>query len=152
MSYMTLSLQEKTFFTLFILFAHIRQHCFPKYLRGRMHGRSPTSNFGGPSPQSPLGFRAWMQQNSRCFFATLCGPAVLRRKWCWHAVREEGREVVRGRDGWRNYTRRQGWTSRSRIEAYGEERPRRSLGFNEPMAQVDKVKTLGVSIRHLFRL
>ena len=52
-SYITLSSQEKPFF---LLFSYFRAHpttLLLKILGGRMHGPSPTSNFGGPSPQSP---------------------------------------------------------------------------------------------------
>src|SRR6218665_3328968 len=63
MTHMTLSSEEKplfqkeflydTFFTLFVL-SHIRRTTLLlKILGGRMHGPSPTSNFGGPSPKFP---------------------------------------------------------------------------------------------------
>src|SRR6218665_4042313 len=55
-SYMTLSSQEKHFFYSFHTFAHIRQHYFSKYWGGRMHGPSPTSNFGGTVPPAPPRF------------------------------------------------------------------------------------------------
>src|SRR6218665_2554022 len=38
-------------------FARIRQHYTSLNIGGPMHGPSPTSNFGGPSPHSPLGLR-----------------------------------------------------------------------------------------------
>ena len=48
---------DDTFFYSVRTFARIRQHYFSKYWGGRMHGPSPTSNFGGPSFQFPLGLR-----------------------------------------------------------------------------------------------
>src|SRR6218665_187253 len=39
-----------TFFTLFVLFARLRQHCFSKYWGDQCMGRPPTSNFGGDRP------------------------------------------------------------------------------------------------------
>src|SRR6218665_1710398 len=56
-SYTTLSSQEKPLFYSFHTFAHIQQHYFSKYWGDECMGRTPTSNFGGPSPQFPLGFR-----------------------------------------------------------------------------------------------
>src|SRR6218665_429926 len=66
MSYMTLTSQQKPlfqkiipfmtpFFTLFVLFAHLRQHCFSKYWGGtNAWDVPPISNFGGDRPpQSP---------------------------------------------------------------------------------------------------
>src|SRR6218665_1178850 len=70
MSYMTLSSQEQplfqkrinSFMTLFLLCSYFRAHpttLLLKILEERMHGPSPISNLGGPSPQSPLGIRPW---------------------------------------------------------------------------------------------
>src|SRR6218665_3166262 len=63
MPYTTLSTQEKPLFqkeflnkTIFYSvhpFAHIQQHHFSKYWGDQCIGHPPTSNFGGPSPQSP---------------------------------------------------------------------------------------------------
>src|SRR6218665_1905250 len=50
--------EKNSFMTLFYsgrTFARIRQHYFSKYWGDGCMGRTPTSNFGGPSPQSPLG-------------------------------------------------------------------------------------------------
>src|SRR6218665_468587 len=47
-----------TFFTLFVLFARLRQHCFSKYWGGPMHGTSPHLKlWGRPSPPVPPGLR-----------------------------------------------------------------------------------------------
>src|SRR6218665_105777 len=47
-----------TFFTLFVLFARLRQHCFSKYWGDQCMGRPPTSNFGGDRPPPvPPGLR-----------------------------------------------------------------------------------------------
>src|SRR6218665_3604069 len=51
--------EENSFMTLFLFCSYFRAHpttLLLKILGGRMHGPSPTSNFGGPSP-SPLGLR-----------------------------------------------------------------------------------------------
>src|SRR6218665_3028038 len=43
-----------TFFTLFVLFARLRQHCFSKYWGGPMHGTSPPpQTLGETVPPSP---------------------------------------------------------------------------------------------------
>src|SRR6218665_2700605 len=55
--YMTISSQEKHNFHSVHAFTHIRQHYFSKYWGGPMHGRSPTSTFGGTVPPVPLGLR-----------------------------------------------------------------------------------------------
>src|SRR6218665_845601 len=47
----------KTFFYAVRTFARIRQHYFSKYWEDGCMGSPPTSNLGGPSPQSPLGLR-----------------------------------------------------------------------------------------------
>src|SRR6218665_2829490 len=41
------------FSTLFVLYTHIRQALLLKILGGRIHGPSPTSNFGGSPPSPP---------------------------------------------------------------------------------------------------
>jgi len=41
-------------------FARIRQHCFSKYWRRRMHGPSLTSNFWGTVPPVPPRSRPWI--------------------------------------------------------------------------------------------
>jgi len=45
--------KKNTFFYSIHTFARNQQHYFSKYWEGRMHRPSPTSNFGGPSLQSP---------------------------------------------------------------------------------------------------
>src|SRR6218665_3273799 len=57
------TLSEKNFFmTPFLLCSYFRAHptkLLLKILGGRMHRPSPTSNLGGPFPQSPLALRPW---------------------------------------------------------------------------------------------
>src|SRR6218665_3521685 len=45
--------KKNTYFYSFHTFLHIRQCYFSKYWGGRMHGPSPTSNFGGTVPPVP---------------------------------------------------------------------------------------------------
>jgi|SRR6218665_645034 len=95
MSYMTLSSQEKItiseknslmtpFFTLFVLSRASDNIILLKILGGRMHGPSPHLKFlGGPSPQSPLGFRPWadtilVKYGKNNMGQTQHGPS----KWC----------------------------------------------------------------------
>src|SRR6218665_640362 len=55
---------------LFLLFSYFRAHpttLLLKILGGRMHGPSPPQTLGGPSPQSPLGFRPCMS----CFMTII---------------------------------------------------------------------------------
>ena len=54
MSYMSLSSQEKHLFLLFSYFPAHPTTLLLKILGGRMHGPSPTSNFGGTVPPVPL--------------------------------------------------------------------------------------------------
>src|SRR6218665_2217568 len=56
MSYMTISSQEKHNFSLCSYF-HAHPTTLLKILGGQSMGGPPTLNFGGPSPQSPLGLR-----------------------------------------------------------------------------------------------
>src|SRR6218665_1844006 len=59
MSYMTISSQEKHNFSLCSCFHAHPTTLLLKILGGPMHGRSPTSNFGGTVPPVPLGPRPW---------------------------------------------------------------------------------------------
>jgi len=50
----------------------------------------------------------WGQQHRRYSLATWCEQTVWKRRWCWHAEREEEREAAPLRGGWRIYARCQG--------------------------------------------
>src|SRR6218665_3426514 len=53
-----------TFFYSVRIFARMRQlTLLLQILGGRMHGPSPTSNFGGTVPPAPLGLRPWIEQS-----------------------------------------------------------------------------------------
>src|SRR6218665_1066665 len=56
MLYMTISSQENHHFSLFSYFRAHPTTLLLKILGGRMHGPSPTSNFGGTVPPSPPRF------------------------------------------------------------------------------------------------
>src|SRR6218665_688153 len=63
--YMTISSQEKHNFHSVHAFTHIRQHYFSKYWGDQCMGGPPHLNFWGDRPpQSPLGLRPWLFQET----------------------------------------------------------------------------------------